>query len=58
MKPKYYQVVLGHNTNPPKGVRLREEGLKLPYNLEKWNTSIFPCSIISPNFIRKLEITL
>ena len=34
MKPRYHQVVLGHNTDPPKGVRLRGGELKLPYNLE------------------------
>ena len=43
---------------PPKGDRLREGGLKGPYNLEKWNTSVFEYSTTSPNLSKRLVIIL
>ena len=43
---------------PPRVVRSKEEGLKIIYNLEKWNTSVLSYSITSLNLMRKKEITL
>ena len=43
---------------PFKGIRFKEEGLNTPCDLEKWNISVFPCSIISPNSPRRDEMTL
>jgi len=43
---------------PPIGVKFSGGGLKTPCDLEKWNTSVFPCSTTSLNFIRREEITL
>jgi len=38
---------------PPKQLRSSESRLKSLYNLEKWNTSDFPHSITSPNWLSK-----
>jgi len=35
MKPRYFQVSLGHEVGPPRDERLRERGLDEPIDLEK-----------------------
>jgi len=35
MKPRYFQVSLGHRVEPPRDERLRERGLNKPIDLEK-----------------------
>jgi len=41
---------------PPKVVRSSSRGIKTLYDLEKWKTSIFPCSITRPNYLRREDI--
>ena len=57
-KPRYCYVVLGSSMGPPRTVRFKERGLKMPCDLEKWNTLVLPCSTTSPNLVRREEIIL
>ena len=58
MKPRYSHVSLGFNKGPPSTERLRGGGLKVPQDLEKWKTSVFPCSKMRPNFFKNKETIL
>ena len=49
MKPQYCKIVFRDNTGPLIKERSREGELKIPWDLEKWKTSVFPCSITSSN---------
>ena len=57
-KPRYYYVVLERSIGPPKAVRSKEEELKMPYNLQKQNTLVLPCSTTSLNLVRREEMIL
>ena len=43
---------------PSNNIRSRKEGSKTLSDLEKWNTSVFLCSKISPNCSRREEIII
>jgi len=58
MNSKYFQVSLEHRIKLPRVERLRGEGLKTLFNLEKWNTSVFACFMMSSNFFRRIEAIL
>jgi len=48
INPRYCYIFLGQRIRPPNNIRSKEKGLKILYDLEKWNTPVFPCSTISP----------
>ena len=58
IKPKYFQVYLKQRIGFPRGVRLREDILKGPQDLEKWKTSDFSCLITRPHCSRRDKIIL
>jgi len=58
MKPRYFHEFLRARVSPPKDDRSRERGLKGPCDLEKWNTSVFECSTMSPNLSKRLVIEI
>jgi len=58
MKSRYLQIGLGSNMGPPSGVRSNDGGLNAPCDLEKWKTSVLPCSITRLNLVRRDKITL
>jgi len=58
MKPRYLQVSFGMSEGLPIADRSRGGGLKMPWDLEKWKTSVFECSTRRPNLERSLEATL
>jgi len=58
MKPKYFQVSLGRKIGPPIGERSKGGGLKEPWDLLKWKTSVFECSMTRPKLSSNLERTL
>jgi len=58
MKLKYFHVSLENRIGPPRAERLRRGGSKTPCDLEKWNTSILPYSIMRPNFSKRKEAIL
>ena len=43
---------------PPSKVRFKDKGLNTLYDLEKWKTSVFPCSITRPNYSRREDMML
>ena len=49
---------LGYGTEPPRQLRSREGRLKTSCDLEKWNTSVFLCSIIRLNWSKSKETIL
>ena len=55
MKPKYFRKSLGHKIEPPRSDRSRGGGLKVPWFLLKWKTSVLECSIMSPKLSKSLE---
>jgi len=57
-KPKYCHIVLERSMGPPRAVRFKEEGLKMLYNLQKWNTSVLLYPTTSLNLMRREEMTL
>ena len=58
MKSKYFQIFLRYKIDLPMGERSKGEGLKAPYDLEKWKTSVFEYLVRRPNLGRRLEVTL
>jgi len=58
MKPRYLQVYLGRSKGPLIKDRSSGGGLKAPRALEKWKTSVLPCSIMRPNFERREDMIL
>jgi len=58
MNPKYFQIFLGCKVRPPKEERSRGGGLNILRDLEKWNISVLECSMMRPNFERRLEAIL
>ena len=58
MNPKYFQVSLGCKNRPPIGDKSRGGGLKGLWDLLKWKTSVFECSMTRPKLSSNLERTL
>ena len=58
MKPKYLHISLGSKTGPPMEDKSRGGGLNTSWDLEKWKTSVFPCSTTRLHFESKKEIML
>jgi len=55
IKPKYFQESLGRKIGPLKSDKSRRGGLKVPWFLLKWKTSVLECSIMSPKLSKRLE---
>ena len=57
MNLRYLHVSLDINEGLPISNKSRE-GLRTSHDLEKWKTSIFPCSNMRPKFSKREEIML
>ena len=55
MKPKYLNKFLGCKIGPLRSDKLRGGGLKAPWFLLKWKTSVLECLITSPKLSKRLE---
>ena len=55
IKPKYLNKFLGRKIGPPRSDKSRGEGLKAPWFLLKWKTSVLGCLITSPKLSKRLE---
>ena len=58
INPRYHQVSLGWRIGPLTWLRSNGGGSKIPYDLEKWKISVFPCLTMSPNYSNRKDITL
>jgi len=58
LKPRYLQVFFGMSEEPPIDDRSRGRGLKIPWDLEKWKTSVFEYFTRRPNLEKSLEAIL
>ena len=55
MKPKYFHKFLGHKIGLPRSDKSRGGGLKAPWFLLKWKTSVLEYLIMSPKLSKRLE---
>jgi len=55
---RYFHVFLGQRIRPPIWLRSNVRGLNILCDLEKWNISVFLCSIMSPNWSNSNNLIL
>jgi len=58
MNPRYFHELLGQRIGPSIDERSRGGELNVPWDLLKWNVSVFKYSMLSPNLMRSLDNTL